>query len=56
MGVEGLWGILPKPCNGFELNPHPNSIPPPHLPLGKGEEGRGRKRQLPVLRLQRYWR
>lgn len=36
--------------------PHPNSIPPSHLPLAKGEERRGRKRQLPVLRLQRYWR
>jgi tetratricopeptide (TPR) repeat protein len=41
-------------------------IPPPHLPLSKGEEGWGseskgeegreRKRQLPVLRFQRYWR
>jgi tetratricopeptide (TPR) repeat protein len=31
-------------------------IPPPHLPLSKGEEGWGRKRQPPVLRLQRYWR
>jgi TIR domain len=31
-------------------------IPPPHLPLSKGEERRGRKRQPPVLRFQRYWR
>ncbi len=45
-----------KVAEEIRLPPHPNSIPPPHLPLAKGEEGRGRKRQLPVLRLQRYWR
>jgi tetratricopeptide (TPR) repeat protein len=45
-----------KMAEEIRLPPHPNSIPPPHFPLAKGEEGRGRKRQLPVLRFQRYWR